>query len=278
MNWINKLERKLGRYAIHNLTMFLIGTYVIGFGIALIMPNLLAYFMLEPGYILTGQIWRIATWIIIPPSGSFLGIVIMMFFYYSIGTVLEQSWGAFRYNLYIFSGILFTVLGAFILYFILGGGVGYGRFFSTYYINLSIFLAFAASYPDMEVRLYFVLPIKIKWMAWVYLAYIVYAMITGNFAIRVAIIASLLNFIVFFLSGRNMRPYRPKEMARKAKFKQQTTKARTHMTYPNGAAHRCAVCKRTELDNPNLEFRYCSKCNGNFEYCQDHLFTHQHVK
>lgn len=276
MNWLNKLEKKFGRYAIHNLTMYLIGGYVIGYGIELLMPNLIRWLTLEPAYILSGQVWRILSWVLIPPSGNILTIVIMMMLYYSLGTSLERTWGTFRYNVYIFSGILFTVLGAFLLYVIIGGDVvGYGFYFSTYYINMSIFLAFAASYPDMELLLYFVLPIKIKWMALVYAAYILYEIVMGNLVTRVVIAASLLNFVVFFLSSKNMKPYSPKEQARKKKFKQQS---KPHMTYANGARHRCAVCGRTELDDPNLEFRFCSKCNGNYEYCQDHLFTHEHVK
>ncbi|MBU3875572.1 hypothetical protein HGO97_007075 [Faecalicatena sp. AGMB00832] len=275
MNWLNKLERKFGRFAIHNLTMYLIGGYVIGYGIYYLMPNLLNWLTLEPGMILHGQVWRIVSWVLIPPSGNILTIIIMMMLYYSLGNALERTWGAFRYNVYIFSGILFTVIGAFILYFITGGFIGLGIFFSTYYINMSIFLAFAASYPDMELLLYFILPIKIKWMALVYAVMILYTMVRGNIAVRVAIVASLLNFVIFFFSSRNMKPYSPKERARKTKFKQQS---RPHMTYPGGARHRCAVCGRTELDDPTLEFRFCSKCNGNYEYCQDHLFTHQHVK
>ncbi len=275
MNWLNKLERKFGRFAIHNLTMYLLGGYVIGYGISYLMPNLLSWLTLEPGLILRGQVWRIISWVLIPPSGRILTILIMMLLYYSLGNSLERTWGAFRYNVYIFSGILFTVLGAFVLYFITGGYIGLGIFFSTYYINMSIFLAFAASYPDMELLLYFVLPIKIKWMALVYAVMILYTMIKGNIAVKVAIIASLLNFVIFFFSSRNMKPYTPKERARKTKFKQQS---KPHMTYPGGARHRCAVCGRTELDDPTLEFRFCSKCNGNYEYCQDHLFTHQHVK
>nr|WP_288861837.1 hypothetical protein [uncultured Faecalicatena sp.] len=275
MNWLNKLERKFGRYAIHNLPMYLLGGYVIGYGIYYLMPNLLNWLTLEPGMILHGQVWRIVSWVLIPPSGNILTIIIMMMLYYSLGNALERTWGAFRYNVYIFSGILFTVIGAFILYFITGGFIGLGIFFSTYYINMSIFLAFAASYPDMELLLYFILPIKIKWMALVYAVMILYTMVRGNIAVRVAIVASLLNFVIFFFSSRNMKPYSPKERARKTKFKQQS---RPHMTYPGGARHRCAVCGRTELDDPTLEFRFCSKCNGNYEYCQDHLFTHQHVK
>ena len=277
MNWLNKLERKFGRYAIHNLTLYLIGGYIIGFGVYMFVPNLLNLLTLEPAYILHGQIWRIISWVLIPPSGNIFTTVIMMLFYYSLGTALERTWGAFRYNVYIFSGILFTVIGAFLLYLIVGvDAVGYGVFFSTYYINMSIFLAFAVSYPDMEVLLYFTLPIKMKWMALVYAALTIYDLVRGNLFTRIAIIASLLNFIVFFLSSRNVKPYMPKEQMRKRKFKQE--QERPHMTYAGGARHRCAVCGRTELDDPNLEFRFCSKCNGNYEYCQDHLFTHEHVK
>lgn len=276
MNWLDKLERKFGRYAIPNLTMYLIGGYVVGYVISLMYPSLLVWLTLEPAYILRGQVWRLFSWVLVPPSGSILTIVIMMLLYYQLGMALERTWGIFRYNVYIFSGILFTVLGAFFLALIFGTDVvGYGGFFSTYYINMSIFLAFAASYPDMELLLYFVLPIKIKWMAYVYVAYILYDLVRGNWMTRTAIVASLLNFILFFLSGRNMRPYTPKEQARKRKFKKQ---ARPHMTYANGAMHRCAVCGKTELDDPTLEFRFCSKCNGNYEYCQEHLFTHEHVK
>ncbi|WP_122642607.1 rhomboid family intramembrane serine protease [Luxibacter massiliensis] len=273
MNWLNKLERRFGRFAVPNLTMYLIGAYIIGYGIYYLVPNLLLWITLEPGLILRGQVWRLVSWVLIPPSGNIITIIIMLLFYYSLGTALERSWGAFRYNVYIFSGIIFTVIGAFLLYFVAGGFQGI--YFSTYYINMSIFLAFAASYPDMEILLYFVLPIKIKWMGLVYAAMILYYLVMGNMGTRVAIVASLFNFILFFFSSRNMKPYTPKERARKAQFKRQS---RPHMTYPGGARHRCAVCGRTELDNPALEFRFCSKCKGNYEYCQDHLFTHQHVE
>lgn len=275
MDWISKLERKFGRFALSRLTVLLIGANALGYVIAYTMPNVLLYLTLEPGLILQGQVWRLITWILIPTGGNILSVVITLLFYYSIGNAMERTWGDFRYNLYIFSGMLFTVIGAFLLYFLYGGGIGYGVFFSIYYVCMSIFLAFAASYPDMQVLLYFVIPLKVKWLAWIDVAYLVYAFLRGNLASRVAIVASLLNFILFFLSSRNFRPYTPKERARKKQYKEQS---RPKMIYANGARHRCAVCGRTELDDPNLEFRFCSKCNGNFEYCQDHLFTHEHVK
>lgn len=274
MNWLDKLEKKFGRFAIPNLTMYLIGAYIIGFGIYYFLPGLFKWLTLEPYFILKGQVWRVISWVLVPPSGSLISIIFIVLLYYSLGTALERAWGTFRYNVYIFSGILFTVIGAFALYFIAGTGmIGYGGLFSTYYINMSIFLAFAVSYPDMELLLYFIIPIKMKWMAIVYTVFILYDFIAGNFISRVTIAASLLNFVVFFLSTK--KGYSPKQQMRKKKYQKQS---RPHMTYSNGARHRCAVCGRTELDDPNLEFRFCSKCNGNYEYCQDHLFTHEHVK
>ena len=218
---------------------------------------------------------------LVPPTTRPISLLFLILLYYSLGTALERTWGAFRYNIYIFSGILFTVVAVFALYGILYAIYGMELplsavgLVSTNYITMSIFLAFAAIYPDMEVMLYFILPIKMKWMALVYVVMALYYFITGGIVNRVAIAASLLNFVIFFLSSRNMRRFGPREQARKARFKRQS---RPHMTYANGARHRCAVCGRTELDDPNLEFRFCSKCKGNYEYCQDHLFTHEHVK
>ena len=286
MNWIDKLERKFGRHGgIPNLTVYIIICYVIGYLLTYMNPSLLSMMSLDVSKILQGQIWRLVTWVIYPPStGNFLLFAIsILFFYYPIGTSLERTWGSFRYTLYIFSGLLFVLIAAFITYFVTGGfvvidGMTYmigGSVFTTYYVSLSVFLAYAACYPDMQILLWFVIPIKMKWMGLVYGVMILYGIISGSMVTRIAIIASILNFIIFFLSTRNLSRYSPKERARKAKFKQQSA---PHMTYANGARHRCAVCGRTELDDPCLEFRFCSKCNGNYEYCQDHLFTHTHVK
>ena len=281
LNWLDKLERKLGRFAIPNLTVYLLIGYVIGFGVMYLMPEMVGYLTLEPALILRGQVWRLISWVLIPPTTNLISLVFLVLLYYSLGTALERTWGSFRYNVYIFSGLLFTVLAVFGLYafyyFRYGVEVPLSAvgLIGTNYITMSIFLAFAVIYPDMEVMLYFILPIKMKWMALVYVVLAGYDFINGGIGIRVAIGASLLNFVIFFLSTRNYKRFGPREQARKAKFKKQSS---PHMTYTNGAHHRCAVCGRTELDDPCLEFRFCSKCNGNYEYCQDHLFTHEHVK
>ena len=157
-----------------------------------------------------------------------------------------------------------------------------GSIFSTYYISMSVFLAYALSYPDMQVLLWFIIPIKMKWMAIVYGAIILYDVFTyfrnGLWFVAVPIIASLLNFIIFFLSTRNLQHYNPKEVKRRREFKKAVAGSRVNPQTGGVTKHKCAICGRTELDHPELEFRFCSRCNGNYEYCQDHLFTHTHVK
>lgn len=280
MKFLNRLERKFGRYAIPNLTLYLIIGYAVGYAISFVNPNLLAWLTLDPIFIFkAGQIWRLISWVLIPPSDSIIFAVIMMLLYYNLGSALERTWGTFRYNVYIFGGIIFTILGSFVLY--AATGTFLGGTFSTYYINLSIFLAFATCYPDVEVRLYFLIPIKMKWMALVYAALAVYSAVKYGWVSRVAIIASLLNFIIFFLATRNYKAYSPKQRRRRQAFRQAASAGGPG--YKNTVTgvitkHKCAICGRTELDDPNLEFRFCSKCAGNYEYCQDHLFTHEHRK
>lgn len=245
MNWIDKLERKFGRFGVENLTMYVIICYVVGYFLAYFNPSLLSLLSLEPALILRGQIWRIITWVIYPPSMSNVlwFVIAIVFFYYPIGTSLERTWGSFRYTLYIFSGILFSVIGAFILYFITGA-YGIGSLFNTYYISLSVFLAYALSYPDMQILLWFVIPIKMKWMAIVYGVMVLYDMITylrmGLWVYVVPIIASLLNFVLFFFSTRNMQRYNPKEVHRRREFKKAVAQSRVNPATGGITMHKCS--------------------------------------
>lgn len=297
---MSKFERKFGKYAIRNLSLVLIICYAIGYVIQTINIGWLDYLTLNPYLILHGQIWRLVTWVLIPPQGSnILFVLIMMMFYYSIGTTLERTWGTYRYNVYLFSGMLFTILGSFlcmgISYLFYGemiamiGEASFFQtasvFFSTYYINMSIFLAFAATFPEAQVLLMFIIPIKVKWLGIVYGAMLALDLIQGtgvtktlgsafgfvDVFYRVALLASLMNFIVFFITSRKKVHISPKQVKRRQEFKSQVRKA------PEVTKHKCAICGRTDESNPELEFRFCSKCDGNYEYCQDHLFTHQHV-
>ena len=171
---------------------------------------------------------------------------------------------------------------------------GISMHLDTAYLNMSLFFVFAFLYPDVQFLVWFVIPVKAKWLAWLDGAFFLYGIAQafipsygGNAvygiyykANALAAFVSILNFLLFFLSSRKTRAYSPKQMKRKRDFQKNVRQARsTQNPYATGGAkHRCAVCGRTELDDPNLEFRYCSKCHGNYEYCQEHLFTHIHVQ
>lgn len=258
MNFLNKMERKIGKYAIPNLMIYLIAAYCIGFVIYTVNPNFMLMLTLSPYHILHGQVWRLITWILMPTDTRVFSLLIMALLYYQLGSALERSWGTFRFNVYIFGGMLFTVIGAFILYGIYAAA-GTGSLetislissltFTTNYINLTIFLAFAVMYPEMQILLFFIIPVKMKWMAVVYAVLIAINLILTSWGGRIAIIMSILNFLIFFLSTRNYRRVSPKEIHRKQVFKAQMREPRRGSMVTK---HKCAVCGRTELDDPNL--------------------------
>ena len=293
MNFMDKFEKKFGKYTIPNISLMLIICYVFGYLMQAVNADFMNYLTLNPYLILKGQVWRIVTWILVPPSSFSIFTLVMLYFYYSIGTTLERVWGAFRYDVYLISGMLFTVLGSFILIGVVNlmyrdvisaagtdalilqlTSAGWFSLFSTYYINMSIFLAFAATFPDMQVLLMFIIPIKVKWMGIIYAAMLAYEFIFSSFPVKIVIGASLLNFMVFFFTTRKKILISPKQMKRRQEFKKEVNRA----SAPNITKHKCAICGRTEQTNPELEFRFCSKCEGNYEYCQEHLFTHEHIK
>lgn len=293
MNQQNRLRRKLEKYAIPNLTLYLIICYGIGYLMQFLVPAGYQYLMLDPFLVLKGQVWRLVTWILIPPdSSNIFFVLITLYLYYSLGGLLERIWGTYKYNVYLFSGLLFTILGAFVLcgysvlmsaqptmytglYLLNNGSAVYFGQFSTYYINMSIFLACAASIPDVQVLLMFLFPIKVKWLGIVYGIILLVNCIQGGIATWIVVIFSLLNFLVFFLRSKGKMHLSVGQIKRQQEFHQ---KMRAAGQTKGITRHKCAICGRTELDGDDLEFRFCSKCNGNYEYCQYHLFTHEHVK
>lgn len=294
---ISKFERKFGKYAIKNLTLYLIIGYVVGYLVSMFSPEVYELLRFDPYMVLHGQVWRIVTWLIIPPEQfQLISVIIMLAFYYQLGQGLEKTWGTYKYNLYMFSGFLFTIVSAFILYIILGllygngmtevdqiFGMGIGSCVTTYYVNMSIFLAYAITYPEEKILFYFLIPIRIKWFGIAYGAYIIWEIVNAfryystiqAIIITVLIVASLLNFFLYVILGKNRNRFSPNQIKRRQQYRQ-SIKRSAPKSYEGGAGHKCAVCGRTELDSPDLTFRYCSKCSGNKEYCQEHLFTHTH--
>jgi membrane associated rhomboid family serine protease len=259
---LNTLERKFGRFAIKDLMVYIVGLNALVYVLSITYPQSTAMgkLALDPGLIMRGEIWRLVTYVFIPPSASILWIFFILYFYYIVGIGLEREWGSFRFNVYYFTGMIATALAAII--------VGQGT--TALYLNLSLFLAFAHVYPDFEILLFFIIPVKVKYLAWLNWAFIGLTVVTASLAFKVAALVSVSNYFLFFgndiLSG----------VRRKSSVHQ---RRKRFNPLPQGSTiHRCTVCKMTEKDDPQMEFRYCSTCEGDYEYCMTHLKTHEHVK
>lgn len=203
MTFYQKLERRFGKYVVPNLMKYICVIYVVGYLIQMFNPLLYFYYLdLDAEAILHGHIWRIITFIFYPPSTSFLWMIVALFVYYSLGMTLERVWGTFKYNFFYFTGVILLVLAAILIYLVTGYSV---QLYPTY-MTFSIFLAYALTFPDTTFLLYFIIPIKAKWLAIaevvLYLFYFVALPGLGN---KVAILVSLLNVALFFLLT-NQRP------------------------------------------------------------------------
>ena len=293
MKLLNNLEKKFGKYAIKNLMYYIVMLYALGFAIMVFKPEIyIDWLALDASAILRGQIWRIFTYIIYPPSGSLITILISLYFYYVVGSMLERQWGTFRFNLYFFTGVLLHAVAAIFIYLVWG----YVLLMGTYYLNLSMFFAFAAMFPDMKLLFMWLIPIKMKWLALIDGIYFGATIIAGfcsdhismdlyqrlldfgivaNKAYAVMALVSLLNFLIYATTFKSVQRMSPKEVYRRKSYEHKVQQAQPLRNMPR---HKCVICGRTEKDDPDLEFRYCSKCEGNYEYCQDHLFTHEHIK
>lgn len=203
MTFYQKLERRFGKYAVPNLMKYICVIYVVGYLIQMFNPLLYFYYLdLDAEAILHGHIWRIITFIFYPPSTSFLWMIVALFVYYSLGMTLERVWGTFKYNFFYFTGVILLVLAAILIYLV----TGYSMQLYPTYMTFSIFLAYALTFPETTFLLYFIIPIKAKWLAIaevvLYLFYFVALPGLGN---KVAILVSLLNVALFFLLT-NQRP------------------------------------------------------------------------
>lgn len=280
MNFMDKLERKWGRYAIPELHKYLVFAYFLGYLANMISPIMVSYMQFDMGLILQGQIWRLVTWIFSCNSTGFLTLL-FLFCLLSMGKSLEFVMGTFRMNVLLFGGMFLNLIVGILLYLVLG----IPTHLSNYYTLISMYMALAICMPEAQVHLYFLIPIKMKWMLAVYLfsmglelwRYYSYGGggITGIILVLIygtQIICALINMFFFYQMSKS-------RLSRKQKQRQKQFHAQMNAQPRPGAnitRHKCVICGRTEKDDPNLTFRYCSKCTGNKEYCQEHLFTHTH--
>lgn len=207
MKFFNKLELKYGRYAVPNLMLYLTAMYVAGFIIQLMLPQVYVSFLsLNWMYILRGEVWRLVTWLMFPPSDNIILGALMIYVYYSIGSSVERLWGSFKFNVFIFSGIVFHILAALILYFMYRGANGI-YMLTPDNLNLSIVLALILTLPDARFLLFFFIPIKASWLGVFYVAMVALSFFTGGLATKIEIVMSLLNVVVFLIMTGKLKTW-----------------------------------------------------------------------
>lgn len=221
-----------------------------------------------------GQVWRLFTFVLVPETSG-LWLLIALYFYYWIGSSLERQWGAGKFTIYYLSGMLFNILFGTLMWLVLGEDV----LVTASFINLSMFFSFATLFPDTLVLLFFIIPVKVKWLAYLDAAIFAWAVISNPFPVNLLPIVAVLNYLIFCGSWLFdlLRPARIRQKQQTINFKNAAKKYRQEQA--NKPYNRkCEVCGRTDRDYPNLEFRFCSKCAGYHCFCIDHINSHVHFK
>ena len=267
---------------------------IIVFGqIAVFLVNMLVYVMFKqsflsylqfvPAYILQGQVWRLVTWVVVPNASSPFMLLLTCYFYYWIAVMLEREWGTARFTLFYLSGMVLSVVIGMLVG--LAGVAQINPYYLlypmnlSYYLNLSIFLVLSVLYGEMQVLLFFVVPVKMKWMALIDVVLVIVDMAgfvqSGLWMLALVPLASFINFFIFtwpFWQAK-LGIVRHKTDPKVIHFKQAQKQAQE----TKGYHHKCAVCGITDADDPDMEFRYCSKCDGYYCYCANHINNHVHI-
>ena len=282
------------RFGIPRLMLYIV---IISAGVFIIhmmdtTMTLLSLLSFHPGQIMRGEVWRLITWIFIPLNDNLFFTVIALYFYYFVGSTLEQQWGTAKFNVYYIFGVILHIVFGFIIWFVYAGNLdaGFLNFFwlgimwlSPTYLNLSLFFAFAAIFPDVQIRLFFIIPIKVKWMALINAAFFLYSIISsavgGNTSGALLPVVALFNF--YIICGvdllKHLRPARARVSPNTIKFKHAAKKAKREVDN-KPYRHKCSVCGKTDTGYPDLEFRYCSRCDGYHCFCIEHINNHVHFQ
>lgn len=257
MNWLNRAEAKFGHLAVPGLARIIVGFNALVFLLHKINPTFLEYLTLRPDLVMQGQVWRLVTYIFIPSFGGIfgdiVGLILYLLYLLFIGTGLERAMGAFKFNVY----YLFGMIGVTITSFLFSPAYASGM------LNTTLLFAFARYFPDLIIYIMFILPVKVKWLAWIAAAFLILQFVQTGWDFRSAMLVCLGNYLLFFGA----------EHVREARHRSEVTDRRRRFEADSQAAssmtlHECAVCKRTEDSDPYLDFRVA---RDGQEYCAEHL-------
>lgn len=259
---ISKLERFLGRFAVPNLTLIIIAGQVAFFVAAFQDKGILERIALTPQLVLNGEVYRLLSFLFMPPPQiAPIWSFCYWYLFYLMGTSLEHYWGTYRYNAFWFIGYVATVGSGFLTPDI---------YVSNWFLQGTVFLAFAFLNPNFELRIMFILPVKIKWLA--LLTWIGFALgfVSGDWGTRLTITSAVANFLIFFGAEILWRM--------KHGHRHMVGQAKRFAVRPPEYLHKCEVCGITDKTNPQMDFRYCSRCAGDLCYCSDHIRSHEHIE
>lgn len=250
---LDKLERRLGFLAVQNLTVYLIAGQVLTFAMMALRNDqwgVLEYMVFNFERFASGEVWRILSFLLIPPPAHWIFIAFAWIVFYLMGTALEERWGAFRYNLYILTGVIGVVVV---------GAIYPTLPISNYYLAYSVTFGFAYLNPNFELRIYFILPVKMKWIGLFIAAMLTFQVAGAPMPLKLMVIGSLINFPIFF-AGDFIRGLRAK--------KRVTEMKEAKRKYEAEPFHRCVECGATDKSHPDRDFRYgdkgaiCSECSA----------------
>ena len=253
-----RLERRIGRYAIPNFIIYIVGGMALFWVLSMTRPEVLGRLMLDMDAVRAGQLWRLVTFLFIP-IGSSYWVLMNLYFVWWVGSSLDQHWGAFKFNAYYLLGALGTILAA-----ILAGPQ------SNTWLDLSLFLAFATTFPDVQILLFFILPIRVKWLGIVAALPIAYYLAIGDWSVRASIFAALGNYLLFF-GGHWLDVLRHRRVVVRQKTRLDAFKGNT----PAMGQRSCAICGAREADGADIRVCACDRCGGQPRaLCLEHARNH----
>lgn len=259
MSLLDRIDRVVRPIAIPNITMILVACQFIFWVFSLMDPTMIERAVLVWDLVIAGEVWRLLTFLLVAPTGHPIFAIFYFYIFYMMGTALEQQWGITRYCSFLYVGLVLTLAAA---------GIAHSQPVTGFFLQATVFLAFATYNPNFEFLIFFVLPLKIKYLAWLQAFFYLVTIIFGPVIQKVLVIASIGNYLLFF--GRDL-------LGRGTNFHRRLGWKKREAAIAKKPRHVCHVCGKNSVADPGEDFRYCSQCDGQFAYCEEHLRDHKHV-